>query len=180
MVVKRLRSLKRAATNTGGLRERAIAHYHELLARDETLTPSTFEKLRSAMRKNRLPYGDRPIGIALRPHLLVDRPGVACWPCRSTSCALCGMLTYSSLATLGLLYLALGCRWNGPLLWPAVILHALLTLLLARAWLKPRGNRNAAAQTRRRSSNPRGYSIEMANHCHGVTRPPRASPNIRS
>src|SRR5215510_12076623 len=34
------------------------------------LTPATFGKLRSAMRKNRLLYGDRPIGIALRPHLL--------------------------------------------------------------------------------------------------------------
>src|SRR5438093_6867258 len=52
------------------LRERAIAEYHELLAADETLTPATFENLRSAMRKKRLLYGDRPIGIALRPHLL--------------------------------------------------------------------------------------------------------------
>ena len=52
------------------LRERAVAEYHELLAADETLTPGTFEKLRSAMRKKRLLYGDRPIGIALRPHLL--------------------------------------------------------------------------------------------------------------
>ncbi len=52
------------------LRETAIAEYHELLAADETLTPATFEKLRSAMRKKRLMYGDRPIGIALRPHLL--------------------------------------------------------------------------------------------------------------
>jgi hypothetical protein len=52
------------------LRERAIAEYHKLLAADETLTPETFKKLRSVMRKNRLVYGDRPIGIALRPHLL--------------------------------------------------------------------------------------------------------------
>src|SRR5438094_3737455 len=52
------------------LREKAIAEYHELLAADETLTPGTFEKLRSAMRKKRLLYGERPIGIALRPHLL--------------------------------------------------------------------------------------------------------------
>jgi hypothetical protein len=52
------------------LRDRAIAEYHELLAADETLTPATFETLRSDMRKKRLLYGDRPIGIALRPHLL--------------------------------------------------------------------------------------------------------------
>ena len=51
-------------------RDRAIAEYHELLAADETLTSATFEKLRNAMRKNGLLYGDRPIGIALRPHLL--------------------------------------------------------------------------------------------------------------
>ncbi|MGC2625388.1 MAG: hypothetical protein WA269_01015 [Candidatus Udaeobacter sp.] len=70
MANKRLGSLKRPATNTGDLRERAITEYHELLAADETLIPATFEKLRSAMRKNRLLYGDRPIGIALRPHLL--------------------------------------------------------------------------------------------------------------
>ena len=70
MANKRARSLKRTATNGGGFRDRAIAEYHELLAADETLTPATFEKLRSAMRKNRLLYGDRPIGIALRPHLL--------------------------------------------------------------------------------------------------------------
>ena len=52
------------------MREKAIAEYHERLATDETLTFATFEKLRSGMRKNRLLYGERPIGIALRPHLL--------------------------------------------------------------------------------------------------------------
>src|SRR5215471_14890070 len=52
------------------LREKAIAEYHERLAADEMLTAATFEKLRSGMRRNRLVYGDRPIGIALRPHLL--------------------------------------------------------------------------------------------------------------
>ena len=62
------RSLKQTVTNGSGFRDRAIAEYHELLAADETLTPATFEKLRSAMRKNRLLYGERPIGIALRPH----------------------------------------------------------------------------------------------------------------
>ena len=59
--------------------------------------------------------------------------GVGCWP---GSTALCGMLTYSALATLYLLYLGIRGEWVGPLLWPAVALHALLTLLLARAWFK--------------------------------------------
>ena len=58
--------------------------------------------------------------------------GVACWP---GATALCGMLTYSALATVYLGYLAIGGQWVGPLLWPAVVLHAVLTILLARAWL---------------------------------------------
>jgi hypothetical protein len=52
------------------LRERAIAEYHGLLAADGALSPAVLERLRSAMRTNRLLYGDRPIGVALRPHLL--------------------------------------------------------------------------------------------------------------
>jgi hypothetical protein len=63
--------------------------------------------------------------------------GIACWPCAATSCAFLGMLAYSVLATLYLLYLALGGEWIGLLLWPAVVLHGVLTVLLARAWFKP-------------------------------------------
>ena len=59
-----------ATTNTASLRERAIAQYHELLLCDDTLAPRVFEKLHDAMRANRLTYGDRPISVALRPHLL--------------------------------------------------------------------------------------------------------------
>ena len=70
--------------------------------------------------------------------------GVACWPRGSASSALYGMLTYSSLATLGLLYVILGTKWNGPLLWPAVVLHAALTLFLARAWFKSPEDRPTA------------------------------------
>ena len=55
------------------LRNRAIDEYHELLAADKALSPAVFEKLRSAMRTNRLVYGERPLGIALRPHLLDHR-----------------------------------------------------------------------------------------------------------
>ena len=55
------------------MRERAIAEYHDLLAADEALSSAVFEKLRSAMRRNRLLYGERPIGIALRPHLLHEK-----------------------------------------------------------------------------------------------------------
>jgi hypothetical protein len=62
--------LNRRTTSTHALREEAISHFHDLLAADETLSPVVFEKLRSAMRKKRLLYGERPIGVALRPHLL--------------------------------------------------------------------------------------------------------------
>ncbi len=56
--------------------------------------------------------------------------GVACWP----GPAALGMLTYSTLATIYLAHLAIGGEWAGPLLWPVVGLHALLTILLGRAW----------------------------------------------
>jgi glutathionylspermidine synthase len=54
-------------------RESAIAHYHKLLAADEMLSPAVFEKLREAMRTSRLLYGERPIGVSLRPHFLQRR-----------------------------------------------------------------------------------------------------------
>ena len=57
---------------------------------------------------------------------------VACLP----GSALAGMLTYSALVTLYLGYLALAGAFAGILLWPAVILHAVVTLLLIRAQLK--------------------------------------------
>ena len=64
--------------------------------------------------------------------------GIACWPGRDTSGSalpLFGMFTYSSLATLYLAYQGLGGEWVGGLLWPAVVVHAILTILLVRAWL---------------------------------------------
>jgi hypothetical protein len=60
---------------------------------------------------------------------------VACWP---NWTALCGMLTYSMLVTLYLGYVALSGSCVGILLWPAVALHAVLTLLLGRIWFTSR------------------------------------------
>src|SRR6476646_889743 len=71
----------------------------------------------------------RVLGIAL------IALGVGCWP---GSTALCGMLTYSALATLYLLYLAIRGEWVGPLLWPVVALHWILSVLLALAWFQSR------------------------------------------
>jgi hypothetical protein len=64
--------------------------------------------------------------------------GVACWPGRGTAQALRGMLSYSVLVTLYLAYLGIEGERAGYLLWPAVMLHALLTLFLARVWHKER------------------------------------------
>ena len=68
--------------------------------------------------------------------------GVGCWPSRdagrSATNALRAMLSYSLLATLYLGYLGVGGEWVGKLLWPAVVIHAVVTILFARAWLKDR------------------------------------------
>jgi len=58
--------------------------------------------------------------------------GLACWP----GPPLVGMLTYSAAVTLYLAYLGIRGEPVGLLLWPAVVVHAVLTILLVRAWLK--------------------------------------------
>jgi hypothetical protein len=57
--------------------------------------------------------------------------GIACWP----GPALVGMLTYSTIITLYLAYLGFAGGLTGTLLWPAVALHVVLSILLGRAWL---------------------------------------------
>ena len=52
------------------MRACAIAEYHELLAADESLTPEFFARLKDLMSARRMLYGDRHIGVALRPYLL--------------------------------------------------------------------------------------------------------------
>ena len=65
--------------------------------------------------------------------------GLACWPSRvPTHAPLRGMLTYSSLATFYLFYLGLSGQWFGALLWPAIAVHLILTILLARARFEAR------------------------------------------
>jgi hypothetical protein len=55
--------------------------------------------------------------------------GVACWP----GTPLAGMLTYSVTVTLYLAYVGIVGGPPGTLLWPAVVLHLILAVLLARA-----------------------------------------------
>jgi hypothetical protein len=62
---------------------------------------------------------------------------VACWPDRNTARACFGMLTYSLLAMLYLAWVG-GIGSAGMLLWPAVAVHAGLSVLLVRAWRKER------------------------------------------
>ena len=55
--------------------------------------------------------------------------GVACWPGPPRV----GMLIYSAAVTLYLAYVGFAGNVTGMLLWPAVVLHAILTALLTRA-----------------------------------------------
>jgi len=64
--------------------------------------------------------------------------GFACWPGDIATRALCGMLTYSALAAVYLIYLGLGNEWSGKLLWPAAAGHTVLTILLVRTWFQKR------------------------------------------
>jgi glutathionylspermidine synthase len=52
------------------LRDKAITEYHQMLAADAGLSAGIFQNLRATMRSKLLVYGDRPIGVALRPHFL--------------------------------------------------------------------------------------------------------------
>ena len=58
--------------------------------------------------------------------------GVACWP----GPPLVGMLTYSAAVTLYLAYVGFAGGLTGVLLWPAVILHVILTALLTWAYAR--------------------------------------------
>jgi hypothetical protein len=57
--------------------------------------------------------------------------GITCWP----GPPLVGMLTYCALVTLYLTYFGLIGGLIGVLLWPAVALHVVLSILLGRALL---------------------------------------------
>ena len=90
----------------------------------------------------RLLLGEELTGIAIPvarvAGIALVALGVACFSAGEAGRGLSGMLTYSLLATLYLVYLGLDGEWVGSLLWPAAAIHAALTFLLAIAWLKPR------------------------------------------
>src|SRR5208283_1425834 len=63
---------------------------------------------------------------------------LACWPgAESESQAaksLRALLVFSALVALYLAYLGIGGNFLGPILWPAVVLHSAVAIVLARAW----------------------------------------------
>jgi hypothetical protein len=63
--------------------------------------------------------------------------GISTWPGHAPNPiqTLLGLLIYNGLAALYLFYVAFSAQSVGALLWPAVALHALITLMLAHAWL---------------------------------------------
>ena len=64
---------------------------------------------------------------------------LACWPRGGTEGAaassLRALLVFSALVALYLVYLGIGTGFVGPLLWPAVVLHTVVAIVLARAWV---------------------------------------------
>lgn len=81
----------------------------------------------------RLLLGEELTGIAIPvarvAGIALIALSIACWP----GTPRVGMLTYSAAVTLYLAYLGFAGGMNGILLWPAVVLHAILTALLARS-----------------------------------------------
>jgi hypothetical protein len=64
--------------------------------------------------------------------------GLACWrgrqPAENVAAAVLGMLIYNAAIALYLAYIGTIGHLGGPLLWPAVVLHAVVALLLVWFW----------------------------------------------
>lgn len=81
----------------------------------------------------RLLLGEELTGIAIPvarvAGIALIALGVACWPGPPRV----GMLTYSAAVTLYLAYVGFAGGLTGILLWPAVVVHVILTAFLIRA-----------------------------------------------
>ena len=81
----------------------------------------------------RLLLGEELAGVAITvarvAGIALIALGIACWPGPPRV----GMLAYGAAVTVYLAYLGLAGGMLGVLLWPAVVLHAVLTALLAWA-----------------------------------------------
>ena len=78
----------------------------------------------------------RLAGIALLGFTLASWPAAAA--ASHSASAVRALLIYNLLATIYLGYLGLAGQLVGILLWPAVALHVVLSILLGRAWLAHR------------------------------------------
>ena len=74
------------------------------------------------------PWGRVAVTVARVAGIALIALGVACWPGPPRV----GMLTYSATVTLYLAYVGFAGGLTGILLWPAVVLHVILTALLTR------------------------------------------------
>ncbi len=79
-----------------------------------------------------LPDQDIPVGRL--PGIAILAMGLACWPSgghvESGSPAVRGMLAYNVLIAVFLVYLFSAGHLGGMLLWPAVMLHAVVAMLI--------------------------------------------------
>ena len=82
------------------------------------------------------PIEEIPMGRL--PGIAILALGLACWPVEGYggrgSPAFRGMLVYNTLIALFLFYLFKVGRLGGVLLWPGVVLHAAVALLLIWGW----------------------------------------------
>jgi len=91
----------------------------------------------------RAPIEDAPLGRF--PGIAILALGVACWPGRQDAeygspAALRAMLLYNALIALFLVYLFSVSHLEGVLLWPGVVLHAVVASLLI--WTGRRARQN--------------------------------------
>jgi hypothetical protein len=83
-----------------------------------------------------------PLAVARVAGIALFSLGLACWPGKEASrTAALAMLTYNLLVAIYFLYLGLHGEWVGVLLWPAAVLHGIVTILLACS--RPWDNRGA-------------------------------------
>ena len=65
--------------------------------------------------------------------------GIACWPnaqrSKHDTAAYRGMLAYNTLVALFLAWIFVAEHGGGMLLWPAVVVHAIIAVLMLRAWI---------------------------------------------
>ena len=83
----------------------------------------------STLSQSEVTVGGIALTVARVTGIALIALGVACWP----GTPLVGILTYSATVTLYLVYVGFAGDSTGILLWPAVILHVILTVLLIRA-----------------------------------------------